>query len=119
MKPIKFNTQPKRGQWTVDVEGFGELAVVHSSDRSVNNETGYMWVASDYNMLNAYSPSGRKEQKRADRFVKAFNKMDFVMLQRDSPDGTTRDGYIAVYQVDSKVLNENGYSVRLINRMTK
>ena len=118
LKPIRFNKTPTQGMWVVDVEGYGELAVVHNTDMEPKRDSGELWIESNYNMFKSMG-NGRSTQGAANRWMAAFNKMDFVVVQKDAAGSDSRDGYIAVFQVDEKVITEGGYSARLIQRMTK
>ena len=118
LKPIRFNKTPTQGMWVVDVKDYGELAVVHNTEMRVRKDSGERWIESNYNMFNSIG-NGRSTQGAANRFIAAFNKMDFVVVQRDAAGSDSRDGYVAVFQVDEKSITEDGYSARLIQRMTK
>ena len=118
LKPIRFNKTPTQGMWVVDVKDYGELAVVHNTDKHRDKKSGEFWIKSNHNMLNSMG-NGRSTQGAANRWMAAFNKMDFVVVQKDAEGSESRDGYVAVFQVDEKSMTEEGYSMRLIQRMTK
>ena len=48
LKPIRFNKTPTQGMWVVDVEGYGELAVVHNTEMRVRKDSGERWIESNY-----------------------------------------------------------------------